>query len=382
MSACPTCSLAVPAYYVIAPAEASSNLSRFDGVRYGYRAPDYADLNDMYARAAREGFGAEVKRRILIGTYVLSHGYYDAYYLQAQKHPPPDRRTTSRRVQAMRRDHGADHARPPPSDSARKSTTRCRCICPTSTPSPSTSPACPACRCPAASARRAAGRPAAHRQLFRRSAHAQRRAPLSAGDRLAPALPGAALPEPSCMRFASGAYRPSCSPPAPSPPAPCRRRSRRGAGAESQRHCRPSRQRRSCHASSRKPLKISARTQPETDPRRRALEVRTRCSFHDVAGGERQDGRAGERRPKSKRFVAEVNDPETGYLPLRPEEFPADREACRPSCSTDATDGCVVPHVGAGEGLSRSRFNGCQGNAPATPSAISGRSWSIPDRPQ
>ncbi len=77
--------LAIPVYYVLAPAEASSNLSRFDGVRYGYRAPDYADLNDMYAKTRAQGFGAEVKRRILIGAYVLSHGYYDAYYLQAQK---------------------------------------------------------------------------------------------------------------------------------------------------------------------------------------------------------------------------------------------------------------------------------------------------------
>ncbi len=77
--------LSVPAYYVLAPAEASSNLSRFDGVRYGYRAPDYADLGDMYAKSRAQGFGAEVKRRIMIGTYVLSHGYYDAYYLQAQR---------------------------------------------------------------------------------------------------------------------------------------------------------------------------------------------------------------------------------------------------------------------------------------------------------
>ncbi len=81
----PNSGLSVPAYYVIAPAEASSNLSRFDGVRYGYRAPDYGDLNDMYSKSRAQGFGAEVKRRILIGTYVLSHGYYDAYYLKAQK---------------------------------------------------------------------------------------------------------------------------------------------------------------------------------------------------------------------------------------------------------------------------------------------------------
>ena len=81
----PNSGLSVPAYYVIAPAEASSNLSRFDGVRYGYRAAEYTDLNDMYGRSRAEGFGIEVKRRILIGTYVLSHGYYDAYYLKAQK---------------------------------------------------------------------------------------------------------------------------------------------------------------------------------------------------------------------------------------------------------------------------------------------------------
>jgi aspartyl-tRNA(Asn)/glutamyl-tRNA(Gln) amidotransferase subunit A len=83
--ALPLTRLAVPVYYVIAPAEASSNLSRFDGVRYGHRAKEYADLLDMYCRTRAEGFGAEVKRRILVGTYVLSHGYYDAYYLQAQK---------------------------------------------------------------------------------------------------------------------------------------------------------------------------------------------------------------------------------------------------------------------------------------------------------
>jgi len=77
--------LSVPAYYVIAPAEASSNLSRYDGVRYGHRAAGYKDLADMYRKSRAEGFGAEVKRRIMIGTYVLSHGYYDAYYLQAQK---------------------------------------------------------------------------------------------------------------------------------------------------------------------------------------------------------------------------------------------------------------------------------------------------------
>ncbi len=83
--ALPNSALGVPVYYVIAPAEASSNLSRFDGVRYGHRAGEYSDLMDMYCRTRAEGFGAEVKQRILVGTYVLSHGYYDAYYLQAQK---------------------------------------------------------------------------------------------------------------------------------------------------------------------------------------------------------------------------------------------------------------------------------------------------------
>jgi len=81
----PKTKLSIPVYYVLAPAEASSNLSRYDGVRYGHRAKEYKDLNQMYERSRSEGFGTEVKRRILIGTYVLSQGYYDAYYLQAQK---------------------------------------------------------------------------------------------------------------------------------------------------------------------------------------------------------------------------------------------------------------------------------------------------------
>jgi aspartyl-tRNA(Asn)/glutamyl-tRNA(Gln) amidotransferase subunit A len=81
----PRTELSIPVYYIIAPAEASSNLSRFDGVKFGHRAQQYGDLLDMYKKTRAEGFGAEVKRRIMIGTYVLSHGYYDAYYLQAQK---------------------------------------------------------------------------------------------------------------------------------------------------------------------------------------------------------------------------------------------------------------------------------------------------------
>ncbi len=81
----PNTGLSIPVYYVLAPAEASSNLSRYDGVRYGHRAAEYDDLMDMYCKSRAEGFGAEVKRRILIGTYVLSAGYYDAYYLKAQQ---------------------------------------------------------------------------------------------------------------------------------------------------------------------------------------------------------------------------------------------------------------------------------------------------------
>ncbi len=81
----PRTELSIPVYYIIAPAEASSNLSRFDGVKFGHRAAQFKDLADMYRKTRSEGFGAEVQRRIMIGTYVLSHGYYDAYYLQAQK---------------------------------------------------------------------------------------------------------------------------------------------------------------------------------------------------------------------------------------------------------------------------------------------------------
>jgi aspartyl-tRNA(Asn)/glutamyl-tRNA(Gln) amidotransferase subunit A len=81
----PNTRLAVPVYYVVAPAEASSNLARYDGVRFGHRCEDPQDLEDLYKRSRGEGFGAEVKRRILIGTYALSAGYYDAYYLKAQQ---------------------------------------------------------------------------------------------------------------------------------------------------------------------------------------------------------------------------------------------------------------------------------------------------------
>jgi aspartyl-tRNA(Asn)/glutamyl-tRNA(Gln) amidotransferase subunit A len=81
----PNLELSIPAYYVIAPSEASSNLSRFDGVRFGYRCEDPVDLMDLYCRSRAEGFGTEVKRRIMVGTYALSEGYYDAYYVKAQR---------------------------------------------------------------------------------------------------------------------------------------------------------------------------------------------------------------------------------------------------------------------------------------------------------
>ena len=81
----PNSALAIPVYYVVAPAEASSNLSRYDGIRFGHRAEQPVDIEDLYKRSRSEGFGSEVKRRIMIGTYVLSSGYYDAYYLKAQQ---------------------------------------------------------------------------------------------------------------------------------------------------------------------------------------------------------------------------------------------------------------------------------------------------------
>ena len=108
--ALPNVNLSVPVYYVIAPAEASSNLSRFDGVRYGHRAEKYTDLMDMYKKSRAEGFGAEVKRRILVGTYVLSHGYYDAYYLKAQQVRRLIADDFARAYETVRRDHGTDGA--------------------------------------------------------------------------------------------------------------------------------------------------------------------------------------------------------------------------------------------------------------------------------
>ena len=179
--------VAVAAYYVIAPAEASSNLSRFDGVRYGHRAKEYGDLLDMYCRTRAEGFGAEVKRRILVGTYVLSHGYYDAYYLQAQKirrliardfaHAfercdlilGPTAPTTAFELGAQDRGPGADvprrHLHHP--GAARRAARAFGSL--------------------RLRRRGPAGRAAAHGPAFFRGPAARRRAPVPAGDRLASA---------------------------------------------------------------------------------------------------------------------------------------------------------------------------------------------------
>jgi aspartyl-tRNA(Asn)/glutamyl-tRNA(Gln) amidotransferase subunit A len=139
----PKTELSIPVYYIIAPAEASSNLSRFDGVRYGHRAAEYRDLLDMYKKSRAEGFGPEVKRRIMVGTYVLSHGYYDAYYLQAQK---------IRRIIAddfQRAFTQCDVIMGPVAPTVawklgEKTPTRCRCTWPTSSRCPPAWPACPA----------------------------------------------------------------------------------------------------------------------------------------------------------------------------------------------------------------------------------------------
>ena len=140
----PRTELSIPVYYLIAPAEASSNLSRFDGVRYGHRAAHYADLQDLYKTSRSEGFGAEVKRRIMIGTYVLSHGYYDAYYLQAQKL----RRMIADDFQACFREcdviAGPVAHRPSPGSWATRATTRWPATWPTSSRCQPAWPGCPA----------------------------------------------------------------------------------------------------------------------------------------------------------------------------------------------------------------------------------------------
>jgi aspartyl-tRNA(Asn)/glutamyl-tRNA(Gln) amidotransferase subunit B len=184
-------------YYVIAPAEASSNLSRFDGVRYGHRAADYKDLADMYKKSRAEGFGDEVKRRILVGTYVLSHGYYDAYYLQAQKIRRLIAEDFQRALAGENRQCDVIMGPVSPTvawDLGDKTDDPVANYLADIFTCPPAWPACRACPFLAASAgreeRQASGRPADHRQLFRRGAPAERGAPVPAGHRLAPARTG------------------------------------------------------------------------------------------------------------------------------------------------------------------------------------------------
>ena len=118
---------AVATYYLVATAEASSNLARFDGVRYGFRHEQSGDVRALYTNTRSAGFGPEVQRRILLGTYALSAGYYDAYYLTAQKARTRIRTEYDERVRAVRRDAAAGGADACRSSSARRSTTRWRC---------------------------------------------------------------------------------------------------------------------------------------------------------------------------------------------------------------------------------------------------------------
>ena len=137
----------LPAYYIVAPAEASSNLSRYDGVRYGLRVePTTAEAMNAATRAA--GFGPEVKRRIMLGTYALSAGYYDAYYGQAQKVRTLIIDALRPRLSALRRAVRAPPRRPPPSPSGPRSTTPGPCTCPTCAPCRRTWPAIPPSACP------------------------------------------------------------------------------------------------------------------------------------------------------------------------------------------------------------------------------------------
>ena len=181
----PRTELSIPVYYLIAPAEASSNLSRFDGVRYGHRAEHYEDLQSMYRASRSEGFGAEVKRRIMIGTYVLSHGYYDAYYLQAQKLRRMIADDFQACFRALRR-----HRRPGRADrrlAARRAERRPGRQLPGRHLHAAGEPGRPARdeHSGRLRRRRHAGRPAAGRQLLRRRHAAARRARVPAGDRLA-----------------------------------------------------------------------------------------------------------------------------------------------------------------------------------------------------
>lgn len=158
---------AIPAYYVIASAEASSNLERFDGVKYGFRAKEYEGLHDMYKKSRSEGFGPEVKRRIMLGSFVLSSGYYDAYYLKALRTKALIKKEFDRAFEKY------DMILSPaaPSTAPRlgnRFPIRCRCIWAIFTPYPSTSPAFRASPFRAAWMTRASDRHAAYRRLFLR----------------------------------------------------------------------------------------------------------------------------------------------------------------------------------------------------------------------
>ena len=159
---CPSFDLALSAYYLIAPSECSSNLARFDAMRYGLRIGDDGthSAEEVTSLTREAGFGAEVKRRIMLGTYALSSGYYDAYYGSAQKVRTLITRDFEKAFEQVDVIVSPDDARPPPSRSASAPTTRWRCTSRTCAPSRPTWRATPPCRCPAASRRRTACRSA------------------------------------------------------------------------------------------------------------------------------------------------------------------------------------------------------------------------------
>ena len=146
--ALPHARFGIPVYYLVATAEASANLARYDGVRYGFRSAEGTSLTEMYGRTRGGGFGAEVKRRIMLGTYALSAGYYDAYYLKAQQVRTLIRQRLRRGVRPGGRDGAANHADGRHSAWANGSTTRCRCTWRTSSRSARRWPGCRRSRVP------------------------------------------------------------------------------------------------------------------------------------------------------------------------------------------------------------------------------------------
>jgi aspartyl-tRNA(Asn)/glutamyl-tRNA(Gln) amidotransferase subunit A len=184
---CRTCRWPCPAYYVIAPAECSSNLSRFDGVRFGHRCAGIRkDLNDSTAARAAKGFGAEVKRRILIGTYALSHGYYDAYYLQGPAGSPLLRRRLSRSIRTGGCDHRVRPRRPSLIGRRARADPVTMYLGDIYTTAANLA-GLPSLSMPCRPRRWPAGRRADHRRPFRRGAPARPRPPVPVRDRLAPA---------------------------------------------------------------------------------------------------------------------------------------------------------------------------------------------------